>query len=105
MKSIERLRADLAAMGATLNDTPYSLHCDAPDGYVWKANGEPSYTIHYATNRQSWLMEELRYEMPNLKMGLRLATAEELPEIRWNLGEDEWGAAADAPETITWKNQ
>lgn len=105
MKLVENLRAQLRAIGATLDDSSNesALNCDAPPGYVWRANGNPNFVIHFATNQQSWLADALRAEMPNLKMGLEKVTDEkELAEHRWNLGDDSWGAAADAPERIEW---
>ena len=106
MKMINDLRKQLESIGATLDpNTDYTLKCDAPSGYVWRANGTTCLSIHYATNRQTWLAEELRRELPNLKMGLEKVTDEEqLTEHRWNLGEDSWGAPADAPDRIEWPN-
>lgn len=101
MKAIETLKAKLEAVGATLDAGEYSLHCDAPAGYVWVANGMPGYSIHYATNHQTWLMEALRLEMPSLRMGLRLATSEELVEIDWNNGDEHHRAPVGSPEFIT----
>lgn len=104
MKAIEKLRKELEAIGATLDDSSdYSLHCDAPRGYVWRANQTPTLSIQYASNHQSWLMEALRYEYNNLKMGLILATAEELVEIRHLNDDDSWGAMENAPERIEFK--
>jgi hypothetical protein len=101
MKAIEQLRERLALIGATLDDGEYSLHCDAPKGYIWRANGTPTLSIHYATNSQSWLVEAIRMEMPNLKMGLEKVTdPAELAEIRHNQDDDTWGAPENAPERI-----
>lgn len=102
MKAIEKLRGQLQAIGGTLDDTSYALHCDAPPGYVWNANACMGYTIHYATNSQSWLTVALREEMPALKMGLRLATPEELAGIRWDNDDDTIAAPEGAPEEIAW---
>jgi len=103
MKTIERLRAQIESIGGTLDGTPYALHFDAPRGYVWRANGTPSLTIHYATNHQSWLSEAVRLELPNLKMGLEKVTDPDmLAEIQHNNDDDSWGAPADAPERIEW---
>lgn len=104
MKLIESLRIKLAAIGATLDAGDYSLHCDAPSGYVWRANGLPSYHIHYATNSQSWLAKALREEKDSLDMGLELVTdPKDIEEHRWNLGDDNWGAPAGSPKTISFK--
>jgi len=98
---IEHLRQRLAPAGVTLDVTPYSIHCDAPVGYIWRATGLPSLTIHYATNSQTWLAKELRAAEPELKMGLlKVIDPAELKEHQWNLGEDNWQAPADAPNRI-----
>ena len=99
-KLIERLRERLGKVGATLDANDYTLNCDAPPGYVWAANGETNLAIHYATNSETWLVQALREEESNLRMGLRLATAEELPYIRHGLDEDTWGAPTGAPEEL-----
>jgi hypothetical protein len=102
VKTIENLRAKLAVMGATLDEgAGYALNCDAPVGYVWAANGCGTITIVHATNSQSWLAKAVRAEMPALRMGLRLADADERAEIEWNNGDDvPWVAPAGSPETI-----
>jgi len=103
MKAIDRLRSQLESIGATIDDSGgYSLHCDAPRGYVWCANGMVGYSIHYATNSQQWLTQALREEMPALKMGLRLANADEQKDIEWNNDDGPWIAADGAPEKIEW---
>ena len=104
MKMINDLRKQLESIGATLDpNTDYTLNCDAPSGYVWRANRTPTLAIHYATNHQTWLAQAIREETPNLKMGLEKVTDEkELAEHRWNLGDDSWGAPADAPDRIEW---
>ncbi len=103
MKLIESIRRRLASIGGTLDDGEYTLNLDAPSGYVWRANGEPNYPIHYATNSQSWLAKALREEADALNMGLEKVTdAKRLEEIQWNLGDDDWIAAPDAPMTLEW---
>lgn len=103
MKMIETLRAELAAMGATLDDSGgYSLHCDAPRGYVWNANGMVGFSIHYATNSESWLAEAIRAEKPALRMGLRLADEAGRVEIEWNNDNGPWVPVPGAPERIEW---
>lgn len=105
MKAIETLRAQLAAMGATLDASGgYALHCDAPRGYVWRANFTTTITIPYATNSQQWLVKAIREEMPAIKMGLRLADDAERVEIDHGNGDDEptWIAAPGAPDVIEW---
>jgi hypothetical protein len=105
MKLINDLRQKLESIGATLDEQAEQfVVCDSPSGYVWRANGGTSLTIQYKNNGgQSWLAQALRDEMPNLKMGLEKVTDEkELAEHRWNLGDDSWGAPADAPNRIEW---
>lgn len=105
MKAIEQLRATAAKIGVTLDVTNYSIHCDAPSGYVWLANGLPSLHIQYATNSQSWLVKAITMELPNLKMGLSKVTDEkQLSEHRWNLGDDTWAAPSNAPDKLEWPN-
>ena len=103
MKAIERLKAQLEKIGATLDPaTDYTLNCDTPSGYVWRANGCTCIAIHYATNRQSWLVQALREDgLPRLRMGLVKVTDErELAGWRHDLDDDTWGAPADAPGFI-----
>lgn len=105
MKLITQLREQLESIGATLDEQAEQfVVCDSPSGYVWRANGGTSLTIQYKNNGgQSWLAQALRDEMPSLKMGLEKVTEEkELVEHRWNLDDDSWGAAADAPQRIEW---
>lgn len=107
-KTIERLKDILNKIGATLDESTmdYCLTIDAPKGYVWKANGETSYPIHYATTRQAWLIQALKMEMPNLKMGLEKVTdPKEIERIRWDKDEDNWGAPPNAPDFIPWPNE
>ena len=103
MKLLSQLRQRLESIGATLDEQAEQfVVCDSPSGYVWRANGNTGLTIHYKNNGgQSWLTQALRDEMPNLKMGLDKVTNEkELAERRWDLGDDSWGAAADAPARL-----
>ena len=105
MKLIEQLRANLKAIGATLDDRAEGfVVCDAPSGYVWTANGEPSLTINFANyGGQRWLAEAMRYEGKNLAMGLdKVTDKKKLADHRWNLGDDDWGAPTDAPDRIEW---
>jgi len=102
-KTVDKLRAKLLPLGVTIEDTDYSLHFDAPSGYIWCANGLPSYHVHYATNSESWLRQALQSEMEALRMGLEKVTDPgELERARWDLDDDAWGAPADAPATIEW---
>ncbi len=105
MKAIDKLEAQLNKIGATLDraNADYTLNCDAPKGYVWRANGATNLAIHYATNQQTWLVEAIKEEMPALKMGLeKVVWPEEIKRIQWELGEDDWGAPEDAPMVIEW---
>lgn len=107
MKAIDKLRSELESIGATLDDTGYDLHCDAPKGYVWRSNGMVGLSIHYATNHQQWLIAAIKSEMPGLRMGLRLADAEERKQIEWNNFEEgdetKWTAPEGSPEIIAWR--
>ena len=106
MKMIERLRDQLRQIGATLDDTSneYALCCDAPSGYVWRANGCASIAIHFATNREAWLSLAIKEDgLPRLRMGLKKVTRQQqIAEMRHLLGDDTWGAAENAPEIINW---
>lgn len=102
MKAINRLRQQLENMGVSIDEEDYFLCCDAPSGYAWQATGTTSLTIHYATNRQSWLTKAIASEMDSLKMGLyRIDDAGELATIEHGLGE-EWKTREGSPERIEW---
>jgi hypothetical protein len=104
MKIIDQLRAKLATVGATLDEGDHVLNCDAPSGYVWASTDCRAVPITYANHSQTWAVEAIRLEdKDRLAMGLRKVTDEkELAAIRWDTGEDDWGAPADAPERIAW---
>ena len=105
MKTLKQLRQKLAKIGATLDEQAEQfVVCDAPSGYVWKANQGTAMTIQYRNNGGGyWLPEALRQELPCLQMGLMKVTdPEHLAIIRWDLDDDTWGAAEDAPENIEW---
>lgn len=105
MKVIDSLRAKLESIGATLDEgAGYVLCCDAPKGYVWKANEMPCVSIQCATNSQSWYAEAIRdEERLQLSMGLKKVTNEaELKSIQWDIDDDSWCANADAPDFIAW---
>ena len=104
MKVINDLRKTLKTIGATLDEgAGYVLNCDAPSGYVWRANGCCALPIQCATNSQTWYAKAIREEMPSLKMGLEKVTdPAEIAEKRHELGDDTWGAPADAPDRIEW---
>lgn len=103
MKAIKELRSKLESIGATLDAGDFSLHCDAPKGYVWASSGQVGLSIHYASGRQSWLIQAIKEEMPSLKMGLRLADEKERSEAEWN-NEEPWDAPEGSDETIDWPN-
>lgn len=104
MKAIEQLRAKLARVGATLEDDGYALHCDAPAGYTWRANGCRCISIHYATNAQQWLVKAIREDMDRLQMGLdKVTDPEELAMHQHEIDDDNWKAAPEAPERIEWR--
>jgi len=108
MKCIEKLRADLAAIGATLDEGDgYVLNCDAPSGYVWAATGCTAIPIQVRNNGgQSWVAQAIADERKDrLAMGLEKVTdPKELAGHRWELGDDTWGAPADAPDKVEWRN-
>jgi len=105
MKLLDNLRADLARIGATLDDSSDdSINLDAPSGYVWRANGCTAYRIQFANSQgQTWIAEALRVEAPALRLGLdKVVDPEVLADHRHELGDDGWGAAPDAPDHIGW---
>lgn len=106
MKLIEQLRAQLESIGASLDDKSCegTLNCDAPSGYVWRANGCTCIAIQWANHSQSWLSKALKEDgLPRLRMGLSKVTdAKEIAETRHLLDDDSWGASIEAPETIAW---
>lgn len=104
MKLVNQLRAKLESIGASLEETDYTLHCDAPSGYVWRANGCACIAIHYATNRQTWLADAIRNDgLPRLSLGLEKVTAPaDIEAHRYELGDDTWGAPDSAPDKIAW---
>lgn len=105
MKAIDQLAAKMRAIGGSLDPYDDFLCLDAPPGYVWVSNGNPSMTIRFANSSQTWLIEAIKLEMPNLKMGLTKVTdSKRLEEIRWDLGDDGWGASDAAPARIEWPN-
>ncbi len=95
-KSKAELIATMQKHGVSVDDSGgYSIHFDAPDGYVWKANGETGMSIHYATNSQSWFSEALKQEWDGLAMGMEKETnPKRIAEIRHGLGDDTWGNKA-----------
>lgn len=107
MKTIEQLRADLARVGATLDEgNGYALNCDAPSGYVWAASGTTCICISCATNSQTFFAAAINADgLPRLRMGLRkVVGVEEIVEIRHLLDDDSWGAGEAAPMVIGWPN-
>lgn len=105
MKTLNQLRQKLESIGATLDEKAEQfVVCDSPSGYVWRANGHTALTIQYRNNGgQSWMAEALRQELPGLRMGLVKVTDEKrLAALRWDLDDDTWGAAENAPERIEW---
>lgn len=106
MKCIENLRAKLESIGASLDEgAGFTLNCDAPPGYVWRATDCLSVPIAIRnTSGQSWAAKAIQEEEADrLAGGLRKVTdPEELAAKRHDVGEDDWGAPADAPEFIAW---
>lgn len=104
---IDELERKLKSVGASLDpDRDWTLNCDAPSGYVWRANGCHTLAIQWATNQQTWLSEALKKDgYPRLAMGLDKVTDAGVIEMhRHELDDDTWGAAADAPNRIEWPN-
>jgi len=102
---IERLGKQLEQIGATLDSNrDFTLNCEAPSGYVWRANGCTAIAILFATNSQTWLAQALREDgLPRLRMGLcKVTDPEEITAHRHELDDDTWGAPADAPDKIAW---
>lgn len=104
MKAIDQLEAKMRAIGGSLDQYDDFFCLDAPSGYVWCCNGNPSITIHFANGAgQTWLTEAIKMEMPNIRMGLeKVVDNKRLEEIRWDLGNDGWGAPDSAPSKIDW---
>jgi hypothetical protein len=104
-KAIDRLREQLEEVGATLDASDFTLCCDAPSGYVWRATYTRCLPIPYASSHgrhyQSWLIKALKEERPSLAKGLvKVTDLEEIAMHRHDTGEDDWGAPADAPDYI-----
>lgn len=99
-KLIAQLKTRCEAVGASLDEYSDFVVLDAPHGYVWCANGQASLTIHFGNGRQTWIALALRTEEPSLKMGLRLATPDELADIRHNNDDDSITAPDGAAATL-----
>ena len=98
MNTIDQLRKAVESIGGKLDPgDDFTLTFDAPAGYVWDANGEPSLAIHYATSRESWLTQAVKEEAPRLLMGLSLVIdPDEVASIEY--GRDEsWKAPEGSP--------
>lgn len=105
MKAIDQLETKMRTIGGTIDRYDDFFCLDAPPGYVWASNGNSSMTINFSNGSQTWLVEAIKMEMPNIRMGLTKVTdPKRLEEIRWNLGDDEWGASDAAPARIEWPN-
>ena len=106
MKIIIQLKAQLEKIGARLDErSEYDLYCDAPSGYVWRANGCCTIAIQCASNSQSWYAKAIDEAIRNrLKMGLtKVVDPREIKRIRFELDDDSWGADASAPGRIEWR--
>lgn len=107
MKAIEELRRKLEAIGATLDEGDgYTINCDAPSGYVWRANGCRAIPIQCRnTGGQSWYVKAIKEEMKDrLAMGLEKVTdSTEIAAHKWDTGDDTWGASEDAPLLIEFR--
>lgn len=105
MNAIQKLEMIMKKIGGRLEDTGYNLHLDAPNGYIWKSNGLPTFTLQYANNSQTWLSKILQVELKNLKMGLQKVTdPEQIKQIQYDLDDDTWGADKNSPIFIPFGN-
>ncbi len=100
MRYLTSLKASIELMGATFSFTDYTIYLDAPNGYVWAGNDSTSVIIHYANSSQQWLTKAIKEEMDIIKQGLRLATDEELIEIRFAQDDDTIQAIDGSPKFI-----
>lgn len=77
---------------------------DAPMGYVWGANGNPSISETCANHGKTWFAEAVHYmDTQMASFGLNKVTEQaELDRIRWDYDDDTWGASPDAPDHINW---
>ncbi len=107
MKCIDKLREDLAQIGATLDEGDGCvLNCDAPNGYVWASTDCLAIPIQIMNcSGQTWAAKAIAEERKDrLAAGLRKVTdPKELADRRWDLDDDNWGAPADAPDTIPFR--
>lgn len=109
--SKSQLEKIIKSIGGSVDDDGYGIHLDAPDGYVWLANGQTAFTIHYSTNRQSWFGKAISEEWNSIKDGVEKVTDQkQIEQIRYDLGDDSWGSSLRAsraePEfTTSTKNE
>ena len=94
MKTVEKLKAKLASIGANLDESNFIYHCDAPSGYVWAATGCRIIVIQYSnTKGQCWVDDAISKAMPEINQGLqRVTDPGEIERHRYETGDDEWGA-------------
>ncbi len=67
----QKVLALLRQFGATVEDTGYTLHFDAPTGYVWAGDGLHCLSHPYATNGGSWKTEAWQDAHSRIKDGIR----------------------------------
>lgn len=99
MKCIDQLRADLEAVGASLDVDDYTLNLDATPGYTWNASGASCICIPYASNSQQWATQAVRQARHEAGQGMTKCTPEESADIEHARAED-WTAPADADDII-----
>jgi hypothetical protein len=104
MKIIERLKQQIESIGGSLDEYDNFICLDAPAGYCWRANGEPTLSIQFRNNAgQSWLSKAIAYESKNLNMGLLKVTDQRrLAEIQHLRDDDEWKPNQRGPYIIEW---
>lgn len=95
-------RARVTVLGASVDESMWSdrinLSIDAPCGYVWEANGEPSLVCAIGDGAGA-LAEAYADALDRMGYGLRLATDAECEEIEYDRDEP-WRAAAGSPDRL-----
>lgn len=102
MKCVEKLRAKLEVMGASLDDGEFTLICDAPAGYVWRANGCRGLYVQCANGSQTWIAKAAAEAEEEARLGLDKVTEPEAIAMHSEETGEDWKAAPDAPEFIAW---
>lgn len=105
MKAIERLKTRLEKYGVTIDEYEDTFYVDAPRGYKWWATDTHTLAVRWRNESgQTWLRDALKSLEEDIKDGLeKVIDPAELEATRWDMGDDTWGAAPDAPERIEFK--